>query len=430
MNKGALTSPQAEITAVAPEHDFATENFLILVAESLTSYDAEFRLFIQIRGVAGLGRKIFVVSVEPRDSYLENHRGVQADFVRDGIIWCPILVSRPAIRRFRISAALRIMIMALRIFRSQKINALHCHDWTYAASLASMARIFRVPLVLNFSEFEGVAVTNHVNADSNSWCRRIFLVGSSWIKQWTLSSANHVILASEQAVARFQALAENRKQKSYSVCSPAFDFAAFDGAAIKREADQRYRGEHKIWIGRPVLVCFGGDRCQAVFDIEMRFFREFSKIYDKALIVFLNSGSIDDIYSAAKRNRLAKGKIRVIQATREQLPIFLNMATAGLIFSRQPHGTADASQAIADFLALGVPVVTVKNVDDWDRVFAENSFGYILENFSDQEMQKATEKTTGDAVLSKEQISLQIRKIFSKLPGIELLQVYRSAGFP
>jgi hypothetical protein len=406
--------------------ELKSENCLIMTSDSLTAGEGSARVLIQLRSLAALGVNLYVLTREQADDFEQNCSTVKNELESHVIHWQPVVRTSHNLKNVSVLTQFKFMLVGFRLLKSQEIHVIHCHQWALAVSAAVLAKLYKVPLVLSLSKDRCSKLLRHSESSPRFWLQRVVHATRYLVSTFVLKSSRHLIFASELAARNYVEGTTDHLAIPHAVIPPPFDVEFFDPSNLKREADQRFRLEQRIWPGSYVVVCFGGDNDQECLDAQLQIFRKLQRYHEKSLLVFLNLHSTDVIYEAAKKNKVAKGKLRIISATQEQLPIFLNMTTIGFVFFRNREGNGEAAQTVNDFLSMGVPVVTSSYCADWEDIIATHGFGYGLEDFSDLAINDLLVKISGDSLPQKEQIYQEVRAVFaSERTALELQSIYR-----
>jgi glycosyltransferase involved in cell wall biosynthesis len=125
------------------------------------------------------------------------------------------------------------------------------------------------------------------------------------------------------------------------------------------------------------------------------------------------------IRQALSRHGIESKFLTVAFASRDELPHFLCLGKAGIIF-RRPTLPARASSPtkFAEYLACGLPVVSGPGIGDLDRIIASYDIGVVLNTYNRQEYERAIEKLN-DLFLDAERIRKRCRQVAQDLFSLE-----------
>lgn len=135
----------------------------------------------------------------------------------------------------------------------------------------------------------------------------------------------------------------------------------------------------------PLLVYAGSLGTWYLPEEMMRFFKVFETLHAGAVFLILNKGEHSLAQKAAQKVGLDSARLRILEATRSEMPHYLQAADTGLFFIKPSYSKIASSPVkMGEMLACGLPVIANAGVGDVDRIIQETGCGHLVENFTDE----------------------------------------------
>ena len=118
----------------------------------------------------------------------------------------------------------------------------------------------------------------------------------------------------------------------------------------------------------------------------------------EAKFLFISNNKHEDIIEAAERFNVPGEKIIVKFAGRKQVPTLLSLSNYSLFFIKPCYSKLSSSPTKhGEIMAMGIPVITNSGVGDVKEIVEKYEGGFVLNGFSENEMQKVIDKVVDPA---------------------------------
>jgi len=143
-----------------------------------------------------------------------------------------------------------------------------------------------------------------------------------------------------------------------------------------------------------VLLYLGSLGPDYLLDRMMALFVQFVKERSTARFVFLSNNGEKLVEAVRAAHAVSRDRISFASVDRDQVPAFLAIADASVIFIRADASKAGCSPTkLAELFACGVPVIANSGVGDMDRIIDPKTNGSVLvADFSDSSLHEAAKK--------------------------------------
>jgi hypothetical protein len=146
------------------------------------------------------------------------------------------------------------------------------------------------------------------------------------------------------------------------------------------------------------------------------FFKKLKSRKQNARFLFITVDKPSTIRRIALNIGISESDIIITRARRHQVPLYLALSHLSVFFIKPVFSKiASSPTKQAEIMSMGIPMICNGGVGDTDLIFSDGEAGYIIEDFTDAEYEKAVVHV--DALLQKD--PLQIRRKAIKLFNLE-----------
>jgi len=159
-------------------------------------------------------------------------------------------------------------------------------------------------------------------------------------------------------------------------------------------------------------------RVDEMFD----FFRIASDKLSNLSFLFLTQDKGSFIETIAKNRGVDLGRLRVMNPQRNDIPLLLSSASAGIFFINPQHGYNSSHIKFGEYLACSLPVIVNRGIGDTDTIIEEEKVGVVINDFSMPEYEKKADKlkeVLSEAGALRKRCRMTAEKHFSLEAGIE-----------
>lgn len=199
------------------------------------------------------------------------------------------------------------------------------------------------------------------------------------------------------------------------------DLAHFDRARIKDAERARVRAELALTEQDYVVTYLGSLGTWYLLDEMLSFFRAVRAERPNAKLLVVTSDDPGQVRSAAQRAGIdGVADLRVVAASRNEVPVLLSLSKIGLYFIKPAYSKISSSPTkMAEFLAMGVPIVTNTGVGDIDWFASQYDAAIVMKDFGAQETARAIASLPELDRLPPSKIRLTASDCFSLESGVQ-----------
>lgn len=217
---------------------------------------------------------------------------------------------------------------------------------------------------------------------------------------------------------------ENTNIKVIPCCA---DLNHFDGSKVDEKDLEQWRDKLDISPKQFVVSYLGSLGTWYMVDEMFAFFKQLKTKYPNALFLFITPDRKQIIESYATKHQIDEKSLRVIKASRAEVPFIAKLSSISLFFIK-PVFSKKASSPVkmGELLALGIPIVANRGVGDVDLIIEDTNCGILVDDFSQESYEKAILEI--DAFIQKPSLvfTQAAEKYYSLKKGIDLYhKVYK-----
>jgi glycosyltransferase involved in cell wall biosynthesis len=366
-------------------------DILYITQNGVTDHIGRSQVAPYLIGLADKGFSIHVLSAEKpdRDELIARY---QRQFDAVGVRWTrvPYRMWPPTVGQSRTQLEMRAA--ARRIVRSDGVRVVHCRSFPPALIGWELKVRFGVRFIFDFRDF-------YADGGLAKWsgAKKAVNYGLKCLEGPMIRAADAIVCLTEKAVSVLAGwyLADDPKAPArFQVVPCCADFVHFDRARL-READlAKARGIAGVNPDDFVLLYLGSLGPDYLLDKMMALFVQLVKERPTARFVFLSNNGEVLVEAACAAHSVARERISFVSVDRDEVPAFLSMADASVIFIRADISKAGCSPTkLAELFACEVPVIANAGVGDMDRIIDPKTNGSVLvADFSDDSLREAAKK--------------------------------------
>lgn len=382
-----------------------------------------------LRGLAALKHRITIVSAEKPQRFERDGAQIRALLESLGIAWSPLVYHK---RPPMLSTVWDVSHMGRRAFelaRSQDIELVHCRS--YVPSLVGL-RLKRKLGIRFLFDMRGFWADERV--DGGLWDLRKphYQIAYQYFKQKERSFLNEsdgaisLTHAGKQEMAKWDLSPGAQERIEVIPCCADLDF--FDRTVVDPVLKEKFRLQLGLDAGDFVVSYLGSVGTWYLLEEMLDFFAKLQQSRPRSKFLFITPDDPRRILEAAARRGVAEQHLRVIEASRADVPALLSLSNLGLFFIKPSYSKISSSPTkLAELLAMGIPVVTNARVGDSDRIAERFHVGDIVKEFTEAEFSRVIEGLPKLLAIPSAEIRAAAESYFSLDQGVAAYQrIYTS----
>ena len=323
---------------------------LFLSYDGLTDPLGRSQILPYLCGLSAKGFLITILSFEKPDRFVQDRDQVRVLCSQHQLEWNPLVYHKHPPVASTLYDLFQLRKWAWRLQRQKRFSIVHCRSYITSLVGVMMKRRFGTKFIFDMRGFWA-----DERVEGGSWNSRnpVFQLIYSYFKKKEkqfIQEADCIISLTENG--RSEILRWNLNG-TIEVIPCCVDVDHFDPATIDETKRKNLRDELGIREGEFVLLYLGSLGTWYLVEEMLVFFSELKKVRTRARFLIVTLDKLD------LTNHENRQDIIVRHASREQVPLFISLADAAVVFIK-PSFSKRASSAtkMAEVLAMGKPVIT------------------------------------------------------------------------
>jgi len=215
-------------------------------------------------------------------------------------------------------------------------------------------------------------------------------------------------------------LLANTKCSPVGVIPCCTDSTVFDPTKISESEKTVYRKRLNLDNNHKVLAYLGSVGTWYMLPEMLDFFRLMLLKYPKAIFLFITNEQPALILSEARNKGVPSSNIRIISAQRQEVPILLSLAQAGIFFIKPVFSKkASSPTKQGEMMSMGMPVICNSGVGDSEFIVKKYNAGIVVDDFCEIAYLDAIDQMEQEAWASPEIIRQGALDYFSLTLGVK-----------
>jgi len=326
-----------------------------------------------------LEHKIFLLSYEKKKDLtsFSYYNSVKKECLDSNIKWVHLNYHKSSFRTY--FDIFKGVVISHYICLRNRIDIVHSRSYLPALIALILNKTIKRKFVF---DMRGLWADEKV--DSGMWKKTSYLYKLvKALEKYFLINADQVISltkSGENEIRKFAYLKD--KEVNISVIRTCTDLEIFKPRK-KDFSDQALNNEEFI-LGYVGSVSLWYDFSKVIF-----FFKKLKKVRPNSILSIVNNGEHEEILEKLQSFSVNEDSYILESKKFKEVPLAIENMNAGIFFLEPFYSKiASAPTKLGEFLAMGIPCVTSKNIGDVESILDEGDCGVVLSSFEDQHVEK------------------------------------------
>ena len=393
-------------------------NVLYISYDGMTDNLGQSQVIPYLKGLTGYGHHFDIISCEKPDKFSTKETEIRNLLDSLNIGWYPLpYTKRPPV----LSSVLDVFRMyrkAYSLNRVNKYDAVHCRSYLSAMIGQDMKKKFDAKFIF---DMRGFWPDERIDGDLWNIKNPVYRIIYNYFKKKELQFFNEADLNISLTHAGLNEIKKMNVRKEqidkFSIIPCCSDYELFkplprDMVLVKQLG---FEESNKI------LCYLGSIGTWYMFDEMMAMFKQLHFQDNSFRLLIMTPEPPSMVYDSAQKLDINADLIKVLSATRQQVPQFLSIAHLGISFIKPCFSKLSSSPTkMGEMLAAGVPLICNSGVGDVERIINDTKTGVIIHGFSEEEMQSVAKKAIEMIQIPRENIREQSCPVFALESGVKL----------
>jgi glycosyltransferase involved in cell wall biosynthesis len=363
---------------------------LYLSYDGMTDHIGQSQVLPYLIASSERGMKIHILSFEKKQ-HAHKVAAIQALLDKHAIKWIRINFNQGG-DLSKVYDYVKFFFSAFYYCLKYKYDIVHCRSYTASNIGLLLHYILGRKIIFDKRDFwiDAKIETGRINPEA-SFSHNLVNKFLRFFEKRLFLHANHIVALTEKAKQVVLQKYPSRKLQDISVIPCCVDLNHFDKSRIDQVKEKELKAKLGI-EGAFVLGYVGSIGSTYMIPQLFACFNIIKKAVPNAKLLFLVNNDQEEVYKAAAESNISREDLTVTSASRAEMPAYISLINMGIFFITPTFAKqATSPTKLFEMLAMNKPIITNAGVGDAQKIFQELECGYLIQDFTVQEYQKAAD---------------------------------------
>lgn len=279
----------------------------------------------------------------------------------------------------RLIDIIKLLFYSAYLIKKNKYKIIHARSHIPAFVVYLLKYIFKINFIFDFRGLWIDERIDNLSFNTNSFFSKIFYKFMKIIEKKLLSTSDMIIVLTEKIVPEIKKITGKTKIKINVIpCCADYDFFNKDLYIVQIE---KLKKELNINKNHKVISYCGSLGGVYLFDDMINFFKILKENDERFIFIFITNDPKKALTKLKKyKNDNFVKFVFIKNVERKKIPIYLSLSDIMIFFINNTYARqASSPTKLAESLALGIPVISNKNVGDIDTIIKRLNAGIVLD---------------------------------------------------
>jgi glycosyltransferase involved in cell wall biosynthesis len=391
---------------------------LYISYDGLTDPLGQSQILPYLEGLSKYGYEFSVLSFEKKDRFKKQAEHIKGLTACSGIKWFPLSFTKnpPLISKFY--DAVRMRSWAFALHKKYKFDLVHCRSYISADIGLQLKKKFGVKFLFDMRGF-----WPDEKKDGGSWntanpfYKKVYNYYKNKEAEY-LQNADYIITLTEAGKKEMMQWPYYNQYVPLRVIPCCADMDVFSLTNSKEK--KLSREKLNLREDQLVLSYLGSVGTWYMLHEMLAFFKQVKKHYSDAKFLFVTTTARSVIEEEISKLKLNEKDFIILSAFRHEVPFLIKASDINISFIKPVYSKISSSPTkLGEVLAMGIPVICNSGVGDVEEIVQLADGGYVLNNFSESDFDKAIQYIPYLLKTNPERIRNAIKDIYSLSKGVE-----------
>ena len=310
--------------------------------------------------------------------------------------------------------------IALFLHKKKEFKIVHCRSYIAALIGLSFKKKLNIPFVFDMRGFWA-----DERVDGKIWNLKnpVFRIVYKYFKRKEkefINNSDYIVTLTQQGKEILNTWQLQHKPAPVSVIPCCVDTELFSFENINKEKLKVYQNKWDISEKTKIISYLGSLGTWYMADEMMEFFKLLSEQKPDFKFMFITYDKPEDILKLADTHNVAREKIIVVKALRDEVSLLLSLSCVSLFFIKPVFSKkASSPTKQAEVLSMGIPIICNDGIGDTSEIISNNKAGIVIKEFNSEAYLEAINQIDNIIKIPKEIIRKVAIDLFSLDSGGE-----------
>ncbi len=336
-------------------------------------------------GLSKYGYKIFLLSCEKSQSFIDNKHIID-DLIKDsGIVWVPVNYTKTPPVISTLLDILKLRKAAKEIHKQYGLDMVHTRPGVPALVGLWMKKKFGIKFLNDVRDFYADS-----RVDGKMWDLKnpLYKTVYKYFKRKEEEQYEYndgIVCLTHAAKKVITSLPQFKQAIPLEVIPCSTDLELFNPAAITETQIQATKAAFGIKPEDIIITYLGSVGGLYLTEEMMHFCKIINDKIPAAKFLFISPNRHVEIAAAAKKYGIEPHKLIIKKASRKEVPLFLSVSNFSVFFIRPCFSRkAQSPTKHGEIMAMGIPVITNREIGDVEEIIEKYQSGIVINAFTSE----------------------------------------------
>lgn len=398
----------------------SNKRFVFVTLDGLSDQLGQSQILPYLIGLSKIGHKISIVSCEKKDNLITVSENINKLLSSNSIEWkyCIYQNAKPFFSQLQNFKNLKKLVSDI-IEDSESYIIIHCRSYIAALIGLYFKRKKNTGFIFDMRGFwADERIEGKIWSMKNPVTNVLYRYFKNQEKLF-LKESDQVVSLTQKGKNFIEKMNLNMSKDKISVIPCCADLDHFSIANINLQLREELINKFKALQNNFIISYVGSLGTWYMTDEMLDFYKIFNSIKPATLFI-ISKDNPETIYNAAKSKGIDTSQIIVTGASRTDMPTYLSLSNISIFFIRPTFSKiASSPTKMGELLAMGIPIISNKNIGDTEEIIRNGKCGLIISDFNPNEYKKISLEITENFNTLRENTTITAKKYFSLEEGLK-----------
>ena len=363
----------------------AEKKVLFISYDGMTDPLGQSQVIPYLQGLSQYGYKIFLLSCEKQQVFLQNKLYIENLLAPFNITWITVKYTKKPPVLSTIADIIKLRREAKKIHKKYALDMVHTRPGVPALVGLWMKKKFGVKFLNDIREFYADS-----RVDGKMWNLNnpVFKTVYHFFKRKeaeAVAASDGIVCLTYTAEKIIKSWPEYKKNMPLQVIPCSADLELFNPDQINESEKNNLKKELGIAANDFIVSYLGSIGGWYLTDEMLEFCSVLSNKIPEAKFLFISPHRHDEIIAAAIKHTINVDKIIIKKASRHQVPLLLSLSKLSVFFIKPCYSKQSSSPTKhGEIMAMGIPLITNSGVGDVQTIVEKYHSGLVIHQFNMQ----------------------------------------------
>ena len=398
----------------------AEKKVLFISYDGMTDPLGQSQVIPYLQGLSQYGYKIFLLSCEKQQVFLQNKLNIENLLAPFNITWITVKYTKKPPVLSTIADIIKLRREAKKIHKKYALDMVHTRPGVPALVGLWMKKKFGVKFLNDIREFYADS-----RVDGKMWNLKnpLFKTVYNFFKRKeveAVAASDGIVCLTYTAEKIIKNWPEYKKNMPLQVIPCSADLELFNPDQINESEKNNLKKELGIAANDFIVSYLGSIGGWYLTDEMLEFCSVLSNKLPEAKFLFISPHRHDEIIAAAIKHTINVDKIIIKKASRHQVPLLLSLSKLSVFFIKPCYSKQSSSPTKhGEIMAMGIPLITNSGVGDVQTIVEKYHSGLVIHQFNMQEYETIAKKIATGITFNTDIIKQGAKEFYSLQSAIE-----------